>query len=242
MSLDLFINSAIAANKELYKLINSDAKSSFYEHFSKGAGGDVSSGIDLAAEEIFIKHLLSYGSIHSEESGVVGDGKKRIILDPLDGSDNFLSKLPYFGTSVALEIDGEIRSAVICNLANEDLFVKGRDFFKYTKLGKLDFKDVSKHKHSTVGVFEKAYKSEILAPKMKKANIKYRNPGALALSLAYAHYLDFVMFEGEIREYDVAAGFYMCEGLEFYKEDKFFLISKDKNLFDKLIKIIKETN
>ena len=233
-----FINAAIRANQELSRFVNNGLKNEMFEHFGIGAGGDKSSKIDLVAEEFFIKHLTEYGQIISEECGIYGEGEDKIILDPIDGSDNLLSKLPYYGTSVSLKKRGKVVCAVIVNLANLDIFVKNEKFFKYAKLNKLDFVDVKEHKFSTLGVFERAYCSDLYVKKLKKAKIKYRSPGAMALSLAYASNLKFVMYEGQIREYDVSAGFYMCEGMSIYRNENFFLVSKDKKVFEEFKNIL----
>lgn len=61
-----FIEAVLNANKELFHalhvkgLIDKD-----YQPFEVGAGGDISSGIDLLAEEIFVRHLNAFGTIYS---------------------------------------------------------------------------------------------------------------------------------------------------------------------------------
>ncbi len=203
-----------------------------------GAGGDVSRQIDMVAEDIFVKHLGSFGKIFSEESGEIGEGKYRIVLDPIDGSDNYLSQVPYFGSSVALELDGTVLVGIICNFANGDIFVKRKESFEVAKLADGVFHAVYKNPCSSVGIFERAYRSKIAAKKLYDSEIKYRIPGASALSFAYAHYVDFVIFEGEIREYDAKAGLYMCENLYKYEYNDLLLICKDLKQFNFLKTIL----
>ena len=102
-----FIKAVILANKEICTYIDEKITLNDYEYTNiNGFGGDNSLKIDLIFEEIFIKHLLEFGNIYSEECGFIDNSKKTtIIIDPLDGSNNFYSNLPYYGTSVALKID-----------------------------------------------------------------------------------------------------------------------------------------
>jgi myo-inositol-1(or 4)-monophosphatase len=233
-----FIDSVILANKEILELINSGDEK-LKEKLNRGAGGDVSRVIDIKAEEIFIKYLSKFGKIISEECGKYGDGDDEIIIDPIDGSDNFVSNMPYFGSSVAKRVKGKITEAIIVNFANLDIFVKKGKTFKKAKLNKLTFSEVIINNYATIGVYERAYASKQFICRFNNENFKYRSPGAIALSLAYAHEFKFVIFKGTRREYDISAGMYMCSDLFIYIKDDFLVISKDKDIFSKLIKLIK---
>ena len=235
----LFIESVISANKEIIELLESDSGEDFCQSVSLGAGGDISSKIDLLAEEIFIKHLSSFGNIYSEECGFVDNEKSDdIIIDPLDGSDNFASNLPYFGTSVALKRDGKTIVGIVVNLASSEIFVKDSDSFRRANIKNLQFQTVVKNSYSKLGIFERTYCSKGTPEKMRKHSVKYRSPGAFALSLAYAHDVDFVLYEGKMREYDIAAGLFMCEGLHIKKTEDLLLVSKNKEIFGKITQFI----
>jgi len=231
----MFIKAVISANKEIIELLKSNSGEDFCQSISLGAGGDISSKIDLLAEEIFIKHLSVFGNIYSEECGFV-DNKKSddIIIDPLDGSDNFASNLPYYGTSVALKRDGKYIVGVIANLSNGEIFVKDSESFRRANIENLEFKLVEKNMYSKLGLFERTYCSKGTPEKMREYNMKYRSPGAFALSLAYAHDVNFVLYEGKMREYDIAAGLFMCEGLYIKKTEDLLLVSKNKEIFGKM--------
>ncbi|MCH9814580.1 MAG: inositol monophosphatase [Epsilonproteobacteria bacterium] len=233
-----FIAAVIAANQELYTLLLDEKKHIFYQSGTVGAGGDISIGMDLIAEEIFIKHLRSFGRIDSEESGIIGDGDYTIIIDPLDGSTNFQSHFPYYGSSVALTFEGETHVGIVTNLADNTLFLKTADRFQYTKLTEIKFFDVVKNRYTSVGVFERAYCSKKYAKKLQKSAYKYRSPGATALSLAYTHQLQFFIYEGALRSYDIKAGEFMCEGLYQHKEKDLTLICNELNHFENLKKIL----
>ncbi|MBX9459118.1 MAG: inositol monophosphatase [Rhizobium sp.] len=96
----------------------------------KGPGNYVSQA-DRKAEKIVREELLkarpTYGFLGEESEEIVGtDGAHRWIVDPLDGTTNFLHGIPLFGTSIALERSGEIVAGVIYNPATDDLFTAER--------------------------------------------------------------------------------------------------------------------
>ena len=92
----------------------------------KGAG-DFVSRADLAAERIIRDDLMgarpTYGWCAEESEDVAGqDPTRRWIVDPLDGTTNFLHGLPHFAVSIALEHKGEIVSAVVYDPAKDEMF------------------------------------------------------------------------------------------------------------------------
>ncbi len=233
-----FLEASIAANKEILKIINKEGSNLSYD-VSLGYGGDVSIKIDLIAEEIFIKHLKKFGNIYSEECGFIDNGSEfEVIIDPIDGSDNFASNFPYYGSSIALKRDGKVQCAVVVNLANRDLFYKDSTGFYRGELHSLNLKKVEKNLNAKIALFEKAYSSTKMIKTLKEHGVKYRSPGAVALSLAYAHEVVFVLFEAKVREFDVCAGLYMCEELYTLVKNDILLVSKDKETFDKISKFI----
>ncbi|MDX1809475.1 MAG: inositol monophosphatase family protein [Sulfurospirillaceae bacterium] len=233
-----FIESAIQANQEIMELLNSTKLAVLSKTISIGEGGDMSRYVDIAAENIFIKHLNNFGNIYSEECGFI-DNKSdfEIIIDPIDGSNNLIANFPYFGTSAVLKYKEKCIAAIIVNLANGDIFVKDSTKFQKANLKNLQFVDIIKNPYSTIGIFEKVYSSKNLFQKLEDNNIKYRSPGAIALSLAYAHEVDFVLFEGKTRIFDVEGGIYMCEDIHILKNEELMFISKDKETFDKMTRL-----
>jgi len=99
----------------------------------KGAGGDKTFPVDKWAEDIVIAALERAQregeafTLISEELGVrkFGDGKKIVLVDPIDGSNNAKSGIPFFSTSLAL-LDGDTLDTLavgyVINLAAGDEF------------------------------------------------------------------------------------------------------------------------
>jgi len=237
-----FTQACIKANEEIYNVLKDGFDTSLFEKTEVGAGGDISSKLDLMAERIFVKHLSIYGQIESEESGLIGEGNEKIIIDPIDGSSNALSLFPFYGTSVAkVNAQGILDAAIVCNLANKDLFFTSTT--NGTQQGRLfseSFHPPHTVPNAEIGLFEKAYAHPELVAILDQEKLKFRAPGAIALSLAYARSVNYVLYVGEFRIYDFAAGLALCEGLEVIVEEDYVIVSKEKVIAHKIESLIKE--
>jgi myo-inositol-1(or 4)-monophosphatase len=101
----------------------------------KGPGNFVSAA-DHRAEQILFDELSKarhgYGFLMEERGIVEGPDKSHVwIVDPLDGTTNFLHSIPHFAISIALQRDGELVAGLIYNPANGDSFTaeKGKGAF-----------------------------------------------------------------------------------------------------------------
>jgi len=93
--------------------------------------GDYVSQADRRAEDILFSELSrarpGYGFLMEERGEVEGeDGQHRWIVDPLDGTTNFLHGVPIFSISIALERQGQIVAGVIYNPAMDELYTAER--------------------------------------------------------------------------------------------------------------------
>src|SRR5215469_7536328 len=92
----------------------------------KGPGEFVTAA-DLKAEKVLRAELAkarpSYGFLMEESGAEAGtDRHHRWIVDPLDGTTNFLHGIPHFSISIALERDGEIIAGVIYEPVRDEMF------------------------------------------------------------------------------------------------------------------------
>ena len=99
---------------------------------SEKGPGDFVSNADLAAQQIVFTELSTafprHGFLLEEEADVGATmGDARFIVDPLDGTTNFLHGIPHFAVSVALEVRGEIVAGVVMNPALAELFWAEKD-------------------------------------------------------------------------------------------------------------------
>jgi myo-inositol-1(or 4)-monophosphatase len=94
---------------------------------SKKGPSDFVSAADLKSEEILVEELTKvrpgYGILAEERGLVEGTDKThRWIIDPLDGTTNFLHAIPHFAITVALERDGELVAGVTHNPVTNEIF------------------------------------------------------------------------------------------------------------------------
>ncbi|MGE3304174.1 MAG: inositol monophosphatase family protein [Hyphomonadaceae bacterium] len=94
---------------------------------SKMGPGDFVSNADHKAEKILFEELSrarpGYGFLLEERGRVAGTDKShRFIIDPLDGTLNFLHGVPHFAISIGLEREGELIAGVVYDVIKDDLF------------------------------------------------------------------------------------------------------------------------
>lgn len=123
-NLNLMIKAARKAGRSLVK----DFREVENLQVSAKGPGDFVSKADREAERIIKEELLTarptYGWLGEETGGQEGaDPTRRWIVDPLDGTTNFLHGLPHWAVSIALEHKGEIVSAVVYDPAKDEMFV-----------------------------------------------------------------------------------------------------------------------
>ena len=121
------LNVMITAAREAARSLRRD----FYDietlKVSRKGAADFVSAADLKAEDIIFESLSKarpkYGFLMEERGEVDGtDNSNRWIVDPLDGTSNFLHGLPQFCISIALERDREPFAGVVYNPITDDLF------------------------------------------------------------------------------------------------------------------------
>ncbi len=92
---------------------------------TKSTPTDLVSEADVAAERT-IRDVLErerpHDSVLGEEGGASGEGALRWVVDPLDGTINFLFGIPVFAVSVACEADGETVAGVVLDPIREECF------------------------------------------------------------------------------------------------------------------------
>ena len=122
-NLNIMIKAARKASKSLIRDFNEIEK---LQVVSKKAGDFVSKA-DLRAEKIIKEELLSarpsYGWCAEESQEIEGaDPTRRWIVDPLDGTTNFLHGIPHFAISIALRTEDEISSGLVFDPIKDELF------------------------------------------------------------------------------------------------------------------------
>ena len=181
--------------------------------------GDFVTAADRRAEKTLFEELSKarpgYGFMMEESGAVEGSDKShRWIIDPLDGTTNFLHGIPHFAISVALEREGVLVAGVIYNPATDDMYIseKGQGAFHNNR--RLRVSSRREMADSLIGggvphlgkAKEHAVFKHELANMMARA-AAVRAHGATALDLAYVASGRFDgLWQRGLQVWDVAAG------------------------------------
>jgi myo-inositol-1(or 4)-monophosphatase len=92
----------------------------------KSSPVDVVTAVDTASERLIVDRLLAArpddGVLGEEGASRPGTSGVRWVVDPIDGTVNFLYDLPAYAVSIAAEVDGEVCAGVVLNVATQELF------------------------------------------------------------------------------------------------------------------------
>ncbi|MBV5294506.1 MAG: inositol monophosphatase [Curvibacter lanceolatus] len=213
------LNVAIKAARAAGAIINRAALDVESVRISQKQVNDFVTEVDQAAENIIIETLLTAYPGHgilAEESGQAHGAKDSEfvwIIDPLDGTTNFIHGFPVYCVSIALAVRGKIEQAVIYDPSRNDLFTatKGRGAYlnerriRVSKRTRLGESLISTGFPFRPGDNFKAYLAMMADIMPRTAGL--RRPGAAALDLAYvaAGFCD-GFFETGLSPWDIAAG------------------------------------
>ena len=173
---------------------------------------------DRRAEEIVYDELAKarpdYGFL-GEEGGVRegSDKTHRWIVDPLDGTTNFLHGIPHFAVSIALERNGAVVAGVTYNPANDELFVAERGKGAFLNDRRIRVAARRKLGEAIVGCGLphygrgdlKASRKEIGAAQENFAGLRRYGAATLDLAWVAAGRLD-AYWERDLSPWDIAAG------------------------------------
>ncbi len=213
-NLNLMIKAARRAAKSLVK----DFREVENLQVSAKGPGDFVSKADQEAERIIKEELMggrpTYGWLGEETGETEGqDPTRRWIVDPLDGTTNFLHGMPHWAISIALEHKGEIVSGVVYDAAKDELFwaEKGAGAWMNDRRLRVSGR---RHMHEAVFATGVPFGVKKTMPAMlgdlarlMPACAGMRRWGAASLDLAYVaagRYDGY--WERELKPWDIAAG------------------------------------
>ncbi len=211
------LNIAVKAAREAGRIINKGSNDVGALKVQSKDFNDFVSEIDHAAEQAIIDTLKYAYPDHGflgEESGDTNQESDNIwIIDPLDGTTNFLHNFPQYCVSIALQQKGVLTQAVIYDPVRNDLFTatKGRGAFLNDK--RIRVANRAKLQASLISTgfpfrdFTHLDTYLAMLKDMIKNTTGIRRPGSAALDLAYvaAGYTD-GFFEIGLSSWDIAAG------------------------------------
>jgi myo-inositol-1(or 4)-monophosphatase len=183
-----------------------------------GAGGTPTRQIDQAAEDWIIDYLSTHAlcrTLVSEECGrrEMGGEKGTIFLDPVDGTHNALSGIPFFALSIAYAEEGTVRQGFVRDLAHHETFTAERGKGAYLDKKPIRVSRTALLEESAMSVYGRKFNPApvlFLGQKIRR----WRLLGASALELCYvgSGRLDgFIDLRATLRVTDAAAGMLVCE-------------------------------
>ena len=184
---------------------------------SRKGPGDFVTKTDKKVENVIIEELEkarpNYGFIAEETGEKKKDSEFNWIIDPIDGTSNFMHGIPHFAVSIALEKNGEIISGMICDpIKNENFYAeKGRGAYLNNRRIRVSSR---KNLDEIIGLYGcppmSKIKGNMFFDQIKKASLhihKLRNYGSAALDFAYvaSGRADFAWYD-HLKYWDYAAG------------------------------------
>ena len=215
----------------------------------KGPGNFVTAS-DIKVEKILVEELQKARptySILSEEIGEINNDKSfKWIIDPIDGTANFLHGIPHFAISIGLEHEGEIICGIVYDPIKDEMFVAEKGNGAYLNNKKIRVSSRSQLKDCIIftGGPKKEAKNRDLALKeynnfSSKVLLPIRKLGSASLDMAYvaAGRCD-GFWQRNLNYWDIAAGIILVKesggfvtdflGENKYKENKTILVTNSK--------------
>ncbi len=256
-NLNIMIKAARKAGRSLVK----DFREVENLQVSMKGAGDFVSRADLAAEAILKEELMgarpTYGWLAEEGGGEDGqDPTRRWIVDPLDGTTNFLHGLPHWAISIALEHKGNVVAGVVFDAAKDEMFFAEKGEGAWLNDGRLRVSGRSKMIESIfatgVPFGGRADLPETLQDlaRLMPACAGVRRWGSAALDMAYVaagRYEGF--WERGLNAWDLAAGVIIVreagglvaplrEGRDILSDGE--VVCANEAIFDKFVSVIRK--
>ena len=243
ISISANLNIMIKAAEKASKYIIRDFGEVEKLQVSKKGPHDFVTKTDKTVEKILIEELSKSKKNYSfitEETGTIKNVDKNNvwIIDPIDGTNNFLHGIPHFAISIALKSKDEILSGLIFDPIKDEMFYAEKEKGAYLNNQRLR---VSKKNHIDECLFSSNSEG------VKFSNLNMRNSGSAALDLAYvaSGRLD-GYFQNKINLWDIAAGTIMVKeaggvvnNISMFKINNINIKASSSAISEKMIKNLK---
>lgn len=215
--MDLFLEIAISAAREAGEIINQNYGKIKETDIRQKSAVDFISFVDETAEKKIIDLIRTQYPDHAflaEESGAEDTSSGyRWVIDPLDGTTNYLHMIPFFSTSIALEYNGETLLGVVYNPVHNELFYAQKGKGALLNDHPIHVSKAQTLAESFIATGFPFKKKEVLSSHLKAFEkifqkcIGARRLGSAALDLSYVAAGRFEGFwEIGLQPWDIAAG------------------------------------
>ena len=213
------LNVAVRAAREAGKIINRASLDIDLLRVAQKAANDFVTEVDRAAEQAIIDVLLKaypqHGILGEETGSTFGHtgSDYQWIIDPLDGTANFIHGMPVYAVSIALAHRGVVQQAVVYDPTRDELFTASRGAGAFLNSRRIRVSSRIRLEDSLIGTgfpFRQHDDFDTYLEMFKRVAqrcVGLRRPGAAAIDLAYVaagRYDGF--FETGLKPWDMAAG------------------------------------
>ena len=236
------LNLMIKACEKASKIIIRDFGEIENLQVSKKGPKDFVTKTDKRVEEILINELTktkrNYSFITEETGKILNKDKETFwIIDPIDGTTNFLHGVPHFAISVALQKDNEILIGLIFDPIKNEIFYAEKNSGAY-------FNNSRVRVSNKVNLDDCLFATNNDGIKFLHPKLNLRNTGCAALDLAYVGCGRFDgYFHNDINLWDIAAGKIIIEeaggkvnNVNNFKINKIDIRAGNPNIYEKLVK------
>ncbi|HEX4870802.1 MAG TPA: inositol monophosphatase family protein [Nevskiaceae bacterium] len=176
--------------------------------------------VDRGAEAEIVRLIRRHYPDHAvlgEEGGASGRHEVTWIIDPLDGTTNFLHRLPHFAVSIGVQVRGQLQHGIVYAPCTNDLYVASRGAGAKLNDRKIRVSGLKEMDQALIGtgVPIRAQNLDAYLPMLKSVverTAGVRRAGSAALDLAYvaAGRLD-AFWELNLKPWDIAAGIVLVQ-------------------------------
>ena len=214
------VNIAVSAARAAGKVISRHAERVEQLQIEKKGRNDFVTLVDRGAETEIVNIIRKNYPDHAilaEEGGASGDSEVTWIIDPLDGTTNFLHRLPHYAVSIGIQVKGVLSHGVIYAPCTQDLYTASRGEGAQLNNRKIRVSPCKALEQALVGtgVPIRSERLDDYLPQLKNIvgqTAGVRRAGAASLDLAYvaAGRLD-AFWELNLKPWDVAAGIVLVQ-------------------------------
>lgn len=215
VKLKLLLDKVISTAKDTGNWIRTERENFSSEKVEVKGLNDLVSYVDKRAEQRIVNELNShFGAGFIAEEGTQPDTQDyNWIIDPLDGTTNFVHGIPCFAVSIALEYKGEVILGVVYEINRDECFYATKDGGSYLNSKTIRVSSTKKVNDSLIATGFPIYNFTRMEGYLKTIEYMMRNTrgvrrmGAAAVDLCYVACGRFdAYFEYNLNPWDVAAG------------------------------------
>ena len=238
------LNLMIKACEKVSKVIIRDFGELENLQVSKKGPKDFVTKTDKRVEKILIDELTkskkNYSFITEETGEILNKNRDNFwIIDPIDGTTNFLHGIPHFAISIALKREDEIISGLVFDPIKNEIFYAEKDNGSFFNNNRIRVSNKS-------NIDECLFSSNCEGIKLIYPKLNLRNTGCAALDLAYVGCGRFDgYFHDKINIWDIAAGKIIIEeaggkvnDINKFRNNKIDIRAANPNIYEKMIKKI----